>query len=247
MLELVILLAAVAPAFFVLRIFMRWDVFPEPTRTILVTFLWGMASIVPVLLAGLLFYEHLEAIADPFWRALAIAFLGAAIPEELAKFAVLYFYCMRHSHFDEPMDGLVYGMTASLGFAALENVLYLMNAGDGWAELALLRGFLSVPSHGLDGVIMGFFAGLARFEPQRAARWWIMALAAPIALHGLYDAPLFLADIWQPLGEDDPLALLMLLPLLLVGFELVWAVRLFRRLNRDQRAQQARLDPAAGG
>ncbi len=246
MLELVIVLAAIAPAFFVLRIFIRWDVFPEPTRVILVTFLWGMASIVPVLLAGMLFYEHLEAIADPFWRALAIAFLGAAIPEELAKFAVLYFCCMRHSHFDEPMDGLVYGMTASLGFAALENIFYLLGAGDGWAELALLRGLLSVPSHGLDGIIMGFFAGLARFEPDRAARWWFMALAAPIAMHGLYDAPLFLADIWQPVDEEDPVALLLLLPLLIVGIQLLWALRLFRRLNRDQQALLAQSRSSAG-
>jgi len=127
-------------------------------------------------------------------------------------------------------------MTASLGFAALENIFYLMDAGDGWVQLALVRGFLSVPSHGLDGAIMGFFAGLARFEPQRAKRWWFLALAAPMALHGLYDAPLFMADISEPASEDEPQGLLILLPLLVVAIELIWAVYLFRRLNRDQQA-----------
>lgn len=245
MLDLIILLAAVAPAIIVLRIFMRWDLFPEPTRVIAVTFFWGMASIVPVLLVGFFFFESLQAISDPFWGPVAVAFLGAAIPEELAKFAVLYFYCMRHSHFDEPMDGLVYGMTASLGFAALENIFYLMGAGEGWVELALLRGFLSVPSHGLDGIIMGFFAGLARFEPQRARLWWFLALAAPMALHGLYDAPLFMADITEPASGQDSQGLMMLIPLLVVAIELIWAVYLFRRLNRDQRALQAQAKSAA--
>jgi RsiW-degrading membrane proteinase PrsW (M82 family) len=245
MLDLIILAAAVAPAIIILRIFMRWDRFPEPNRVIIITFVWGMASIVPVVLAGLFFFEHLESITDPFWRPVAIAFLGAAIPEELAKFAVLYFYCMRHSAFDEPMDGLVYGMTASLGFAALENIFYLMDAGEGWVSVALVRAFLSVPSHGLDGALMGFFAALARFEPQRAGRWWLLAFLVPMSLHGLYDAPLFLADIDAPKGADDEAGAVVLIPLLIVAIELVWAVWLFRRVNRDQQALQAQSKNAA--
>lgn len=247
MLDLIILLAAVAPAILVLRIFIRWDLFPEPTRVILYTFLWGMASVVPVLLVGFFFFETLENIADPFWGPVAVAFLGAAIPEELTKFAVLFFFCMRHSHFDEPMDGLVYGMTASLGFAALENIFYLMGAGEGWIEVALVRAFLSVPSHGLDGAIMGFFAALARFEPQRAKLWWTLSLLVPMTLHGLYDAPLFLADIWEPAEEDDPRGMLVLLPLAIVAIELSWVVWLFRRVNRDQQALLARGETVAAG
>ncbi|MGE0151103.1 MAG: PrsW family intramembrane metalloprotease [Reyranellaceae bacterium] len=240
MLDLIILLAAVAPAFLVLRIFIRWDLFPEPNRVILATFFWGMVSVIPVLAIGYVAYEPLMAIQDPFWGPVAVAFLGAAIPEELTKFAVLFFYCMRHSHFDEPMDGLVYGMTASLGFAALENIFYLMSAGPDWVEVALLRAFLSVPSHGLDGVLMGFFAGLARFEPQRAGRWWLLCLLVPMSLHGLYDAPLFLAGIDEPAGSGGEQAAFVLVPLLVVAIQLVWAIWLFRRLNRDQQALLAR-------
>jgi RsiW-degrading membrane proteinase PrsW (M82 family) len=237
MLDLIILLAAVAPALIVLRIFIRWDLFPEPTRVIVITFFWGMASVVPVLAIGFFAFEHLDAIEDPFWGPVAVAFLGAAIPEELTKFAVLFFFCMRHSQFDEPMDGLVYGMTASLGFAALENIFYLMSAGEGWVEVALLRAFLSVPSHGLDGVLMGFFAGLARFEPQRAGRWWTLSLLVPMSLHGIYDAPLFMADIWAPADGDEGAAVAMVVvPLLVVAIELIWAIWLFRRLNRDQQS-----------
>lgn len=240
MLNLIILLAAVAPAIILLRIFIRWDLFPEPTRVILATFFWGMASVIPVLLVGFFTFERLAAIQDPFWGPVAVAFLGAAIPEELTKFAVLYFFCMRHSQFDEPMDGLVYGMTASLGFAALENIFYLIGAGDGWASLAVIRAFLSVPSHGLDGALMGFFAALARFEPHRARRWWFLALAVPMTLHGLYDAPLFLANIDDSTVSQDTGAGFILIPIAIVAIELVWAISLFRRLNRDQQALLAR-------
>jgi RsiW-degrading membrane proteinase PrsW (M82 family) len=240
MLDLIILLAAVGPALLILRIFIRWDLFPEPTRVIVFTFLWGMASVLPVLLVGFFAFDHLDTIQDPFWGPVAIAFLGAAIPEELTKFAVLFFFCMRHSQFDEPMDGLVYGMTASLGFAALENIFYLMSAGDGWVEVALLRAFLSVPSHGLDGALMGFFAALARFEPQRAGRWWTLSLLVPMSLHGIYDAPLFLANIGEsPSGDEGEAGAMVLIPLLVVAIELIWAIWLFRRLNRDQQKLQA--------
>ena len=246
MLDLIIVAAAVAPALIVLRVFIRWDLFPEPTSVILATFLWGMASVVPVLLVGEFIIGAIVTIETPFWNTAAFAFLDAALPEELTKFAVLVLFCMRHSHFDEPMDGLVYGMTASLGFAGLENIFYLMDAGDEWVEVALVRAFLSVPSHGLDGAIMGFFAALARFEPQRAVRWWFLSLAVPICLHGLYNTPLFLADIGAASSDDAMRGLYVLLPLLVVGVEVVWAARLFRRLNRDQRALLAtRRDSAA--
>jgi hypothetical protein len=83
---------------------------------------------------------------------------------------------------------------------------------------------------------MGFFAGLARFEPQRAGRWWTLALLVPMSLHGIYDAPLFLAEIGEPAsGDEGEAGAMVLVPLLVVAIELVWAIWLFRRLNRDQR------------
>ncbi len=246
MLDVLIVAAAVAPALIVLRLFISWDLFPEPTGMILATFLWGMASIVPVLLVGDIIVAALQNVEDPFWSAAGFAFLAAALPEELAKFAVLTLFCMRHSHFDEPMDGLVYGMTASLGFAALENIAYLIDAGEGWVDVALLRAFLSVPSHGLDGAIMGFFAALAHFEKRRATLWWFLALAVPISLHGLYNTPLFLADFETGAADDSMRGLFVLLPLAILAVEIGWAVRLFRRVNRDQKALLARVQAAPG-
>ena len=101
------------------------------------------------------------------------AVLGAAIPEELFKFLVLRWYVWRKPHFDEPLDGVVYGATASLGFATLENILYVGSHG---LEMAVLRALTAVPGHAFTGVVMGAFLGRARFAEAgaalRAARGW---------------------------------------------------------------------------
>jgi RsiW-degrading membrane proteinase PrsW (M82 family) len=91
-----------------------------------------------------------------------MAFLSAAVPEEFFKWLIVVLYCARHKEFDEPMDGLVYGAVASLGFATFENVVYVWvsevstQAG---LQVALARGLTAVPMHASLGAIMGYFVG----------------------------------------------------------------------------------------
>lgn len=231
---MLMLLAAVAPALLILRLLIRLDRFPEPTHLIVKTFVLGMLVTIPVGATGFFLPQWLEGIGHPVTRSLITAFIATAVPEELAKFCVLYFYCMRKDAFDEPMDGLVYGLTASLGFACLENILYLITAGAGWPTLALIRGLLTVPGHGMDGIIMGFFAALGRFDPPRRRQWFFMALAFPILCHGFYDWPLFLIDDPALENQATIAGLLLLLPMAVVMVQLIWSVRLLRRLNRLQ-------------
>jgi hypothetical protein len=89
----------------------------------------GVASVVPVLAVGFPLQEASAFIADPLFRSLLSALFVAAIPEEFAKLAILIGYNARHKSFDEPMDGIVYGVVASLGFATLENVLFVFEGG----------------------------------------------------------------------------------------------------------------------
>jgi RsiW-degrading membrane proteinase PrsW (M82 family) len=116
------------------------------------------------------YHDHVAAsvsagdTSSAFARAAVIGFFGAAIPEKLFKFAVLFFYCRRLTDFDEPMDGIVYGVTASLGFATLENVLYVLNGGIGHA---IMRAFTAVSGHALFGAVMGSYFGLSHLTPGR--------------------------------------------------------------------------------
>ncbi len=140
------------------------------------------------------------------------------------KFAVLYFFCFKHSEFDEPMDGFVYGAAASLGFAALENVLYVADSGLG---TALLRALTAVPSHAMVGAVMGYFLALSRFRPDRKRLFFTLALIVPIALHGLYDFPL----MFSSMGGAVETAFLTVLVL---GVEYWVVATLLRRVRTNQ-------------
>jgi RsiW-degrading membrane proteinase PrsW (M82 family) len=109
------------------------------------------------------------------------------LPEEFLKFLVVAGYCMRHKAFDERMDGMVYGAVASLGFAAMENILYVTGAD---IALAVSRAATAVPCHAFLGAIMGFYVGQARFDSKSRGRYLAIGLGLAIVLHGLYDFPL---------------------------------------------------------
>src|SRR5205823_3833219 len=142
--------SATLPAALVLWYLYRLDEHPEPREVVLKCFLLGMIICVPVLPV---------AMAPPKpgnGGAVSEAFLAAALPEAGFKFLVLWLWARRQPAFDEPMDGIVYGATASLGFAAFENVLAV---GGGGFFTALLRALTAVPAHAATGVIMGAYVG----------------------------------------------------------------------------------------
>jgi RsiW-degrading membrane proteinase PrsW (M82 family) len=244
LLTLVGLAAALVPGLLLLWYFVKRDRFPEPRGLIWKTFGLGFAITIPAGLLGLLLQWPFNGMANLHVAALAEAFLGAAIPEEALKLAVLVWYCRRQDDFDEPMDGIVYGATVSLGFATLENLLHVANGG---LAAALIRAFTAVPGHAATGAIMGAYIGLARFLPHRQRRYMRLAYLVPVALHGLYDYPALLIRLYHKAGiaPPDGTAALVLFGLLVVLIvEITWALILQGRLVRSQKQ---RLRAAAAG
>ena len=191
------LLSALIPAIVLLGyIYWRDRKSPEPISQLIKATALGVASIGvslcisrPLQAIGLI-PEDIYSIGD----AINVAFLGAAIPEELAKFVLLWLFLRNNRHFDERMDGIVYAVCVSLGFAGLENVLYVIGDDD-WMSVALSRAVFSVPGHFCFGVIMGYFYSLAQYEPAHRARYMAMAIVAPILAHGIYDTLAFLIPL----------------------------------------------------
>lgn len=232
--------AAVAPSLMLLWFFHRQDRFPEPPAVVWKTFGLGVLTIIPVLMVGVPAFLLLSVFADgnAYLLGAGTAFLGAAIPEEFAKFMVVFFYCRRHSHFDEPMDGLVYGAAASLGFATLENVLYVAGGGLG---VAVMRAFTAVPLHATLGAIMGYHIAAAHFDPSRKGRFLFLALAGPILLHGLYDFPLLTLLNKATANELDErhaaeIAFLLGFSVLILAIAIFWAIWLSRKVRKLQLA-----------
>ncbi|MDP8222447.1 MAG: PrsW family glutamic-type intramembrane protease [Candidatus Lernaella stagnicola] len=238
------LAAALVPALFLVWFFYRADLRPEPPKVIWITFFLGVAStfaVLAVLLPVKYLFGDFEDLANPLWGSVGEAFCSAAIPEELLKFCVLFFFAARHRAFDEPMDGIVYGATASLGFAALENVLYTLSGG---MVVAIMRALTAVPAHACFGAVMGYYLGQAKFR-SGASRFYFLpaALIWPIVLHGLYDFPLMLAnriDSASGLAEFGMFSASMLV--LILGA--VWTLLLVRKLNHAQRAELGMERPA---
>jgi len=186
-----LLALSILPALFVFSFFYSRDIYPEPRHTIFKAFILG--CIVPCVVVFIFVapYEFAITSAGPFVYGLSRAFFEAALPEEFGKFLVLWLYCSRNSEFDEPMDGLVYGVTVSLGFAVVENILYV---ADGGFAVGLMRAFTAIPGHALFGAIMGYYFSVAHFNPQQKLRHYLKALFIPVCFHGLYNFPLMALD-----------------------------------------------------
>jgi len=229
----VLALSMVMPSLLLLWYFHSRDAYPEPASVVWRTFGLGVLSAIPVLMFALPMGTFLEGIDDPFLAGVYEAFVLASIPEEVCKLAVILWYARRHSAFDEPMDGLVYGVAASLGFATLENVLYVAQGGLG---VAMMRAVTSIPGHATFGAIMGYYVGRAHFSRGRARPLLIKALLIPILLHGVYDAPLMIAPRLEGgNGETIAAGLLTLVPLVL-GVSVIAALRMSRGLRAHQLA-----------
>ena len=155
----------------------------EPIKLLIFALLAGGLTVIPILfveqfLSG--FMVRFSGLAASAWNA----FVVAAFSEELFKFIALYLLIWKSPEFNEKFDGIVYAVYISLGFAAVENVMYVM---DGGLSTGIMRAITAVPAHAIFGITMGFYFGLAKFYEKERNILKLKALAYPILLHGIYD------------------------------------------------------------
>lgn len=181
---LLLLLIALAPGLFLLWYFSHRDKYePEPRRYLIKIYLLGAVMVVPALI--------IEVLLDPIFTthnvilsALLVSFLLVAPVEEILKFFVVKMWIYNDIEFDEVMDGIVYGVSASLGFATVENIGYVFKYGIG---SGIFRAFLAVPGHAFFGALMGYYLGRAKFEKKSEIRLISTGILLAILAHGFYD------------------------------------------------------------
>lgn len=182
-----LLALAIAPGLAIcLYIFLKDKHNREPKRLLIASFFLGILSIIPpyIIENGLTHFFG-NGIID----TATYAYVVVGFSEELSKFLVLRFFCFTRKSFDEPLDGIVYSVMVSMGFATIENIGYVFQYG---YNTAFVRMFLSVPAHATFAVVMGYYVGKAKFDSSNSFRLLATGLFWAVFFHGTFDFFLFL-------------------------------------------------------
>lgn len=187
---MILIIAAVLPAILLWLYTCKKDAQPEPMRQMLKAFLYGALICLPVSfveqrLGAMLFGP--EGNPSTLIGSTVQAFLVAAVPEEAFKLLALWIVLFRNPFFDEHFDGIVYAVCVGLGFAAVENLGYVLGNADAWFTIALSRALLAVPGHYAFAVFMGYYYSLYHFG-QRSVKTLLSIFFVPVLAHGCYDA-----------------------------------------------------------
>ena len=186
-----LIIMALAPiATIVAYIYFKDKYEKEPTRLLIISFLLGAIVSVIITTIFYIFFNSFLPLEDKLsvWEQFKQAFFVVGFSEELSKYLIVLLFAQRHKEFNEPFDGIVYAVMVSMGFAATENIMYVLQHG---ASTALLRAFTAVPAHATFGILMGYFMGMAKFKPNKLFLN-LCGLLLAIVFHGAYDFFLFI-------------------------------------------------------
>lgn len=186
----ILLSAAIAPGLALFSYFyLRNQMSTEPRRTLFRTFIFGLMITFPIMFIQFVMQEE-GIVTNPFLVNVVIS----STLEEFFKWFIIFALVYRHVEFDDPYDGILYGAAASLGFATVENILYLLTFG---IDTAFMRALLPVSSHALFGVVMGYYFGKSKFSTNnRSLEYLVLSFFIPFLLHIIYNAIMMFEGYW---------------------------------------------------
>jgi RsiW-degrading membrane proteinase PrsW (M82 family) len=164
----------------------------EPFALLLLSFLYGGLSTLMTLLISLPVNALILTKEDEIAHQFINAFFKVALIEEFSKFFFVRFVLFYNKNFNEPFDGIVYAVMVSMGFATLENVIYVYQYG---FATGVMRMFTAVPAHATFAILMGYFIGKAKFTHRKILYFTILALGSAAIFHGAYDYMLFISYV----------------------------------------------------
>lgn len=233
--NLTFLLLAFLPPILWLAFYLREDCHPEPRRSVLIVFAGGIASAFVAVFAELVVFRLILDTAVSMERQAFTFFLIIGVIEEYVKYLPVKFLVLRRKDFDEPIDGMIYMITAALGFAALENILFVLPV----FQTSILSGLTITTSrffganllHALCSGIVGFFLARSFFSPRRPHAIAFGVLVAAL-LHAVFNYLIIIREVL-------PAGIFYLAFLLIIMFTAV--VLDFRRLRRASAATETTL------
>jgi protease PrsW len=186
-----LILFAIAPVFIIIIYIYLKDVYEkEPKKLLLYNFLLG--AIVSIIITTILYFIIDIILPLPnrysIFQQFIKAFFVVGFTEEFSKYIIVRYYAQPKSDFSEPFDGIVYAVMVSMGFAATENISYVIQGG---YQTALVRAFTAVPAHATFAILMGYYMGKAKFSKNKIVLN-LLGLLLAIIFHGAYDFFLFI-------------------------------------------------------
>lgn len=192
-------IAALLPPILLLLFVWHKDATKEPFRQLFKAVIFGALICIPAVFwesfMGTLLFNGEEP--TTIIGTTLNAFLCAAVPEETLKLIALWLVLCRNPYFDEHFDGIVYAVCVSLGFAAVENVGYVLNHEEAWVSVAVTRALMAVPGHYAFAVFMGYYYSMYHFV-RHDTTTAISILLVPVLAHGIYDS-LAMSSMVNPL------------------------------------------------
>lgn len=211
---LLIFIAALLPAALLWFYIWKQDAKKEPTSWLVRAVLYGVAICLPVALLEMALSSLLfdpETGPQTIFGTTVEAFLCAAIPEECFKLLALWLILRNNPFFDEHYDGIVYAVSVGLGFAGIENLLYLFGYyNENWVSVAFVRSLMAVPGHYAFAVIMGYYYSVYHFV-DRSPRVAACVIGLPVLAHGIYDALLLTSQVDVAFGGTCVIIVIFLL------------------------------------
>lgn len=242
---LILLCAAVLPVLIILFAIYKADkINKEPIGKLIIVFICGALTVVPASLLEMVLsqFEPSGALLCGLYKGFCVA----GFSEELFKLLALFLLVWNSRHFDEYFDGIVYAVYVSMGFACVENIMYVFDGDSYGASMATAatRAILSVPGHFLFAVMMGYYLGLAKFATNRRKRYLLYALLVPIFFHGTFDALLMVPDGMEEGGMKWMVTSVLFIVFILFDIKMwkrgVRRIRHLQQLSADQNSEQLR-------
>ena len=185
-----LLLFAIAPVcVIILYIYLKDKYEKEPKLLLFYCFMFGgFVSIIITTILYMLFDYVITLDDTDVIQQFIKAFFVVGFTEEFSKYIIVRYYAQTKDAFNEPFDGIIYAVMVSMGFAATENIIYVLEGG---YQVAILRAFTAIPAHATFGILMGYYMGQAKFSENRVMLN-LKGLLLAIIFHGTYDFFLFI-------------------------------------------------------
>ncbi len=218
----------ILPVFLICYFLYKMDRNKEPKKLLIKLFFCGLLSCIITVVINILTMIFIPFFAKETTELNLISlipyvFLGIALVEEFSKWIIIYLFSFNDKEFDETYDMVIYSVYVSLGFATLENVLYIMQSN---ILVALFRAVTAVPGHAFNAVFIGYYLALAKKSKinndGNYLKYMLLSIIVPTIMHGIYD---YLAIAGK--------TLFMILFFIFVIIEYIICIRLMRKTARE--------------